>query len=54
MHALFVAAGPAFRSGAVVQPFQNIHLYNLMCAILKLRPAPNDGSRDSVSALLKR
>ena len=51
MGALFVAAGPAFRSGAVVEPFRNIHVYDLLCGILGLRPAPNDGSPDSTRAM---
>ena len=43
MHALFVAAGPAIQHGIVVQPFENIHIYDFLCRVLKLRPAPNDG-----------
>ena len=53
MHALFVAAGPAFRSGQVVAPFGNIHVYELLCAVLGLQPAPNDGRLDSVRTLLR-
>lgn len=53
MRALFVAAGPAFRQGVIAEPFRNIHVYDLMCAILGLRPAPNDGSLDSVRTLLR-
>jgi len=53
MRAMFVAAGPAFRSGAVVPAFQNIHVYDLVCAILRITPAPNDGSPDSTRALLR-
>ena len=53
MRALFVAAGPSFRTGAVVEPFQNIHVYSLMAKILGLTPAPNDGTIDSVRALLR-
>jgi hypothetical protein len=53
MRALFVASGPAFRQGAVVAPFSNIHVYELMTHILRLRPAPNDGSLDSVRAMLR-
>ncbi len=54
MRALFVADGPAFRDGAVVAPFGNVHVYELMCAVLGLMPAANDGSLDSVRALLVR
>jgi predicted AlkP superfamily pyrophosphatase or phosphodiesterase len=43
MHALFVAAGPPIRSGLLVRPFENIHIYDLLCAVLKLTPGPNDG-----------
>ncbi|MEP6591179.1 MAG: alkaline phosphatase family protein [Gemmatimonadota bacterium] len=53
MRALFVAEGPAFRHGYVAPSFQNIHLYDLMCAILGLTPAPNDGSLDSTRAMLR-
>jgi predicted AlkP superfamily pyrophosphatase or phosphodiesterase len=54
MRALFVAAGPAFQEGAVVEPFQNIHVYELLARVLGLRPAPNDGRLDSVRSLLRR
>ena len=52
MGALFIADGPAFQSGVTVPPFQNIHIYNLICHILGLRPAPNSGNLDAVRALL--
>ena len=52
MRAIFIARGPAFRKGLVVEPFQNIHVYALLAHILELQPAPNDGSLDSVRALL--
>jgi predicted AlkP superfamily pyrophosphatase or phosphodiesterase len=44
MHALFVAAGPRLRHGLVVPPFENVHVYELLCRLLELTPAPNDGS----------
>ncbi len=53
MRALFVARGPALTPGLVVPPFQNIHVYELLAAILGLRPAPNDGSLDSVRVMLR-
>ncbi len=52
MGALFVAEGPAFKRDITVPPFQNIHVYDLICHILGLRPAPNDGSLDSTRAML--
>lgn len=53
MGALFVATGPDFRTGAVVPPFQNIHVYSLLAKLLGVTPAPNDGSPDSTRALLR-
>jgi predicted AlkP superfamily pyrophosphatase or phosphodiesterase len=54
MRALFLARGPAFRKGAVVEPFQNIHLYPLLARLLELKPARGDGVLDSVAAVLSR
>jgi ectonucleotide pyrophosphatase/phosphodiesterase family member 5 len=54
MRALFLARGPAFARGAVVQPFQSIHIYDLVAHILGLTPAPNDGSLDSIKAVLSK
>ena len=44
MGALFVAAGPSFRRNVIVAPFENVHVYDLLCRILRLTPATNDGS----------
>ncbi|MCF7687453.1 MAG: ectonucleotide pyrophosphatase/phosphodiesterase [Cephaloticoccus sp.] len=43
MGATFIAAGPAFKSGVTIAPFENIHIYDLLCTLLDLQPAPNDG-----------
>jgi predicted AlkP superfamily pyrophosphatase or phosphodiesterase len=43
MQGLFIASGPRFRSNVLVRPFENIHIYELMCAVLGLVPAKNDG-----------
>lgn len=53
MRALFLARGPAFRRGLTVAPFQSVHLYELMAAVLRLEPAPNDGSLDSVRVMMR-
>lgn len=53
MRAIFLARGPAFPNGAVIEPFQNIHLYALMAHILGIKSAPNDGSLDSVRSVFK-
>jgi predicted AlkP superfamily pyrophosphatase or phosphodiesterase len=43
MHGLFIATGPAFREGMTVPRFENVHVYELLCRVLGIRPAPNDG-----------
>lgn len=43
MGALFIAHGPAFRRAHEFADVDNIHLYNLLCTVLDLKPAPNDG-----------
>jgi predicted AlkP superfamily pyrophosphatase or phosphodiesterase len=43
MQGLFIAAGPRIRSGMRVKAFENIHIYDFMCAVLGLQPAKNDG-----------
>ncbi|MCH7939587.1 MAG: alkaline phosphatase family protein [Candidatus Marinimicrobia bacterium] len=52
MAGIFIARGPAFKSGLTVEPFENIHIYNLLAAILELSPAPNDGDFARVKGLL--
>lgn len=54
MHGLFVASGPAFRRGAIVPAFENIHVYDVMCRVLGLTPAPNDGDPALASRFLSR
>ncbi|HUQ87715.1 MAG TPA: alkaline phosphatase family protein [Vicinamibacterales bacterium] len=43
MQGLFIANGPRIRRGLTVRPFENIHVYDFMCAVLGLQPAKNDG-----------
>lgn len=52
MRATFIAHGSAFRKGVVIEPFSNVHVYNLMCKVLGLTPAKNDGDNSLVSAAL--
>lgn len=54
MGALFIAHGPAFRRGAKLAEAQNTDVYNLLCAVLALTPAPNDGTDALVRAALRR
>lgn len=53
MRAFFLASGPAFKENLVIPPFQLVHVYELMCEVLGLTPAPNDGHLDSLRAVLK-
>ncbi|MGI8787820.1 MAG: ectonucleotide pyrophosphatase/phosphodiesterase [Pyrinomonadaceae bacterium] len=53
MRATFIAHGAAFKTGFVAEPFENIQIYNLMCKILNLTPAKNDGDFEKVKNLLK-
>lgn len=53
MGALFVAAGPGIAEGRVVAPFRNVHVYSLLTHLLGLRPAPTDGTLDSVRTVLR-
>ncbi|XP_051904431.1 ectonucleotide pyrophosphatase/phosphodiesterase family member 7-like [Hippocampus zosterae] len=52
MKAFFRAAGPAFRKGLKVGPFETVHIYPLMCHILGIRPEVNDGRLDATSEML--
>ena len=54
MHGLFVAAGPRVRQGVVAPEFQNIHIYDFLCAVLGLTPARNDGDPAVTRAFLTR
>jgi predicted AlkP superfamily pyrophosphatase or phosphodiesterase len=53
MGALFVAAGPPLKSGIVVAPFENIHVYDLLCRILQITPAKNDGRTDATRGFFR-
>ena len=53
MQGLFIASGPSFVRGVVVAPFENIHIYDLLCQILGIQPAPNDGDPAVTRTMLK-
>ena len=53
MGALFVAAGPGVRQGLLVEPFENIHVYEFMCRLLNLTPAKNDGDPSVTRGFLR-
>ncbi|MEO7415229.1 MAG: ectonucleotide pyrophosphatase/phosphodiesterase [Opitutaceae bacterium] len=53
MRGVFMAWGPSFKRGVVLPEFENIHVYNLLCAALGLKPAANDGDDRLVRAALR-
>jgi predicted AlkP superfamily pyrophosphatase or phosphodiesterase len=53
MRATFIAHGAAFKKGFTAEPFENVQIYNLMCKILNLKPAPNDGNFETVKNMLR-
>jgi len=53
MHAIFYAAGPAFKKGYSFDKLNNTDIYNLICRILKIKPAPNDGNIKNILQILK-
>ncbi|CAH2285817.1 ectonucleotide pyrophosphatase phosphodiesterase family member 2 isoform X2 [Pelobates cultripes] len=53
MQTVFVGYGPTFKYKTKVPPFENIELYNVMCDLLGLKPAPNNGTHGSLNHLLK-
>ncbi len=53
MRGIFIAHGPAFKRGVEIPEVENIHVYNLLCAVLRLVPAKNDGDDRLVKAALR-
>ncbi|XP_072036460.1 ectonucleotide pyrophosphatase/phosphodiesterase family member 5-like [Amphiura filiformis] len=51
MQTLFVAHGPAFKKGYHAKTFTAVEYYPMMCYILGIKPAPNNGSLSSVMAM---
>ncbi len=54
MRAMFVGHGKAFKKHKIVEAFPNVDVYNLMCGILGLKPAPNDGNFERVRGMLRK
>jgi hypothetical protein len=53
MHPYFMAMGPAFKSNHKVETFNTVDVYPMICQILGIKPAPNNGSLDVVQGLLR-
>jgi len=52
MQAIFIAHGPSFKQNTVVRPFENIQVYNLICALVNVTPAENNGTWGALHNLL--
>ncbi len=53
MHTVFIAHGPQFKQGLQSDGFSLIHVYELLCAVLDVEPAENDGNLDEVVHFLQ-
>jgi predicted AlkP superfamily pyrophosphatase or phosphodiesterase len=52
MGALFVAAGPGVRRGAVIPPFRNVDVYSFLCSVLGITPEHHDGSAATIGLIM--
>jgi hypothetical protein len=54
MHGIFYANGPKIKEGLLINSFQNIHIYPIICEILGL-PIPEniDGDSSVLQPILK-
>ncbi|XP_053346094.1 ectonucleotide pyrophosphatase/phosphodiesterase family member 7-like [Clarias gariepinus] len=52
MKPFFRAIGPDFRKNFIIEPFETVHIYSLMCHLLGITPEPNDGHLDVTRSML--
>jgi len=53
MRTIFIARGPAFRSGLVLPPLDNVDVYPLLARLLGVTPLDNDGNPQTLLPALK-
>jgi len=53
MRGIFVAAGPAFKSGVVLPAFENVHIYDALAQVLGVTPVMNDGDPAVARTMLR-
>lgn len=53
MHAIFYAAGPAFKVNYSHPQFNNVDLYSLMAKIINIEAPKNDGNFENVKGMLR-
>uniref|UniRef100_A0A8C3K0V1 Ectonucleotide pyrophosphatase/phosphodiesterase 7 n=1 Tax=Calidris pygmaea TaxID=425635 RepID=A0A8C3K0V1_9CHAR len=53
MKTIFRAVGPAFKQGLVVEPFESVNVYALLCELLGIVPEPHDGSLETMKPIIE-
>jgi predicted AlkP superfamily pyrophosphatase or phosphodiesterase len=53
MFSFFYAAGPSFKKGYKIKELNNTDIYNLICRILDIKPAVNDGNPANIKGMLR-
>ena len=53
MHTVFRAVGPDFKKSYKASKFRNVSIYPLVCKLLGIEPAPNDGDIREVLPMLR-
>jgi alkaline phosphatase D len=53
MYSVFYAAGPAFKKNYKFRELYNVDIYNLICRILDIKPADNDGNTEHIKGMLR-
>ncbi|XP_039205569.1 ectonucleotide pyrophosphatase/phosphodiesterase family member 7-like [Crotalus tigris] len=53
MKTIFRAFGPDFKKGYLAEPFDSIHIYPLMCKLLRVQPELNNGSLAVTEEMLR-
>ncbi|ELU15899.1 hypothetical protein CAPTEDRAFT_108158 [Capitella teleta] len=53
MRGIFFAYGPDFKSNLQVDGFINVEVYNVMCQVMGVTPAPNNGSLANVCEMFR-
>ncbi|MBE3086047.1 MAG: alkaline phosphatase family protein [Bacteroidetes bacterium] len=53
MFSIFYAAGPSFKKNYKFKELNNVDVYNLICRILDINPAKNDGNPSNIKRMLR-
>jgi len=53
MFAIFYAAGPSFKKNYKFRELNNVDVYNLICRILNITPARNDGDPSHIKGMMR-